>query len=106
MLTSAVGAGVKIGTTVALKTAAFIIENVTGLLLFPRVGSRRPGGWLVRFWACGGLLQYRRPRRGEGLVARELLLELLQPVWSLLNGEVEEAEVEMVLTRLAGGGGT
>ena len=30
MLTSAVGAGVEIGATVASKTAVFIIENVTG----------------------------------------------------------------------------
>ena len=41
----------------------------------------------------------RRPRSGEGLVARELLLELLRPVWSLLDGEVEEAEVEVVELR-------
>ena len=57
MLTSAVGAGVEIGAMVASKTAAFIIENVIGLLLFPRGVTRRPGGWLVRLRACGGLLR-------------------------------------------------
>ena len=51
------GTGVEIGATVASKRAAFIIENVTGLLLFPRGVTRRPGGWLVRFWARGWLLR-------------------------------------------------
>ena len=46
MLTSAVGASVEIGATVASKTAAFITKNVMGLLLFPRgLPGGLDGGW-------------------------------------------------------------
>ena len=50
MLTSAVCAGVEIAATVVSKTAAFIIDNVTGLLLFSL------GGYLEAWRLVGQIL--------------------------------------------------